>query len=74
MERLLHPDLFSDLTVEGAIRFMELIGPSFEQRVEYDKALKFSLSDYNAILDRFDQIWKTSENLGPSARGCNKRI
>ena len=69
-EHLLHPACFLDDTVEAAIKFIEKIGPTIEEKLKPQnenskggeaKGRKFSQEEYDDILKNFDTIWKTSE-------------
>lgn len=79
-EHLLHPQFFFEDTVEAAIKFLEKIGIQIEEQLRKQQesgkgtARKFSQEEYDAILARFDTIWKQSEAAEPGTRTVSKRI
>lgn len=77
-EHLLHLDCFLDDTVEAAIKFVEKIGPTIEEKLRVGEGKgagrKFSQEEYDAILQKFDHIWKSSESAQPNTRIVSKRI
>ena len=76
-EQLLKEDCFVDETVEAAIKLIEKIGASIEEKHKSEKqskgSSKISPEEYKGILARFDQIWKASETEGDHRR-VGKRI
>lgn len=77
-EHLLHPDCFLDDTVEAAIKFIEKIGPSIEEKLTSGGSgsaqRKISQEDYDGILTRFRNILSASEAAEEGVRICGKRI
>lgn len=74
-EHLLHPDCFMDDTVEAAIKFIEKVGPTIEERIANDASKrKISQEDYDIILGKFKKIWSDSETGGADLRTVSKRI
>ena len=74
-EHLLHPDCFQDDTVEAAIKFIEKVGRTVEERIANDASKrKISQEDYNEILDKFKKIWSDSEESKEGIRTVGKRI
>ena len=75
-EHLLNKDCFVDDTVEAAIKFIEKIGPSIEDKLIKSKgeaakgggARRFSQDEYDDILNKFDSIWKSSEAAAAGSR------
>jgi len=61
-DNLLNQDCLIDDTVEAAIRFIEKIGPTIEDKYKSDKSKnRISEEEYMNILEKFRTIWKTSE-------------
>ena len=74
-EHLLHEDCFMDDTVEAAIKFIEKIGLTVEERIATDNTRKkISQEEYNSILAKFRKIWQDSENAQGNTRTVAKRI
>ena len=74
-EHLLHPDCFMDDTVEAAIKFIEKVGPTVEERIQSDRSKKkISQEEYDSILDKFKKIWTDSEEAQENTRKVAKRI
>lgn len=77
LENLLDKNSFTDDTVEAAIRFIEKIGQTIEEKLKTSKAdakNKITEEDYQGILAKFDSIWKTSEAKEDGKRTVSVRI
>lgn len=73
---LLHPDCFMDDTVEAALKFIEKVGPTIEERMASAEGSKRKISseDYEQILNKFKKIWDDSESGTEGLRTSSKRI
>ena len=73
---LLQEDCYQNDTVEAALKFIEKIGPSIEEKLAQDGSgkKKFSSADYEEILVAFEKIWKQSETKVEGARHVSTRI
>ena len=67
---LLDPNCFADDTVEAAIKFIEKIGPTIEERIRVKAGGEgggaggkrvITQEEYTEILNKFRSIWETSE-------------
>ena len=63
-ENLLNLQCFADDTVEAAIKFIEKIGPTIEERIKAKAGGEagggkrvITQEEYKEILDKFKQIW-----------------
>lgn len=75
-EHLLHMDCFMDDTVEAALRFIEKVGPTIEERMSASEGIKRKISaeDYEVILNKFKKIWQDSDTSEAGTRTVGKRI
>ena len=81
---LLDEDCFLDDTVEAAIKFIEKIGLSIEEKLKTqnassggggaDNKRKFTDEEYQGILQRFEKIWKSSEKAAQGTRIVSVRL
>lgn len=64
-----------DDTVEAAIKFIEKVGPTVEERIQSDRSKKkISQEEYDSILSKFKKIWEDSEEAQENTRKVAKRI
>lgn len=80
-EHLLNVECFVDDTIEAAIKFIEKIGPTIEEKIRQGTEgkgaasnRKFSQEEYDTILGRFNDIWRNSVAAKEGTRTCGKRI
>ena len=74
-DNLLDPGCFQDDTVEAAIRFIEKIGLTIEERIKQEQPKrKITQEQYDEILSKFKKIWEDSESGGDDVRKVSKRI
>jgi len=79
-EHLLHPECFLDDTVEAAIKFIEKIGPTIEEKLGSSSGggeaarRKITKEDYDGILGKFEDILADSEESKEGVRIVGKRI
>ena len=80
-ENLLNLQCFADDTVEAGIKFIEKIGPTIEERIKAKAGGEggggkrvITQEEYKEILDKFKQIWETSEANVEGSRKVAKRI